>query len=315
MASVLGLGCASSDNGSATGSGGTTGGGSGGSSGTGGSSGSGGATTGSGGASSTTGTGGTVAGSGGNSGSGGSAADAAVDKPAGTDGGSSSETGVPAAGCTGLTTKYCDDFEMQTDGKAPTGTFTINGPAGSVVVDTTKPYDGTKSMHFKLPKPGPTAQLSFTKQFPMDEFFGRAMMYMTRVPGNDNHWDLLYSYFGQTEWELGGQSGVFELVCDPGGNKPELDNSSKTKFPVGKWVCLQWHFKNGMGAGNTYTVKVDGTAVDKGDFTGNQWPAGTFQNMSFGWVTYPSSGSDVDIEFWIDDLAFGAQEIACPAAP
>jgi hypothetical protein len=32
-------------------------------------------------------------------------------------------------------------------------------------------------------------------------------------------------------------------------------------------------------------------------------------------VTYPGSSSDVDIEFWIDDLAFGEQEIACLAAP
>jgi hypothetical protein len=294
MVSLLGLGCASSENRSTRGSGAAGGGG---------------------GDTFITGTGGAVAGTGGATGSGGSnRTDAAVDKSAGNlDGGSGAETGVPPVGCTGLTTKYCDDFEMQTNGKAPTGAFSVGGPSGDIVVDGTKPYSGTKSLHFNIPKPGPTAQLYFTKQFPMDEFYGRAMMYMTRLPTNDNHWDLLYSYFGQTEWELGGQSGVFELVCDPGGNKPELDNSSKTKFPVGNWVCLQWHFKNGMGAGNTYTVKVDGVAVDKGDFTGNQWPAGTFQNMSFGWTIYNEASSNVDIEFWIDDLAFGQQEITCPA--
>lgn len=308
MVPLLGPGCAASDSGSAGGSGGKGSGGTG----TGGS--------GSGGDMSTAGTDGSVSGgSGGGSGSGGAAPDAATDKPAGGDSGSSAETGVPAAGCTGVTAKYCDDFEMQMDGKAPTGDFTLNGPAGGVLVDTSKPFRGAKSMHFKLPRPAAGAQLHFSKQFPMNDLNGRAMVFMSRVPTNGNHWDLLYSYFdkpgGQTEWELGGQSGVFELVCDPGGGAPELDNSSKTKFPIGKWFCLQWRFKNGAGAGNTYTVKVDGTAVDKGDFTGNQWPAGTWKNMTLGWVTYPGSSSDVDIEFWIDDLAFGEQEIACLAAP
>ncbi|HEY2901282.1 MAG TPA: hypothetical protein VGL59_11945 [Polyangia bacterium] len=323
------LGCAAENGGSVTGSGGSTGNASGGSTGT--NTGTGGNTNnGSGGQTTGTGSGGAVAGgSGGSQGSGGSSADAAVDKPASTDGSSGSEGGgVVGAACpSGVTTKFCEDFETQMAGQPPTGAFTFSGangptvPAGSILVDTTKPFDGTKSLHFNIPKPGPTAQLLFTKQFPMTDFNGRAMVYMSRVPTNGNHWDMLYSYFsatgGDTQWEVGGQAGVFELVCDP----PDHGLDSKTKFPTGKWFCLQWRFKDaGAGMDNTYTVKVDGVAVDKGDFTGanssgEKWPAGPWKNMSFGWTIYNEATSNVDIEFWVDDLAFGEQEIPCPNLP
>jgi hypothetical protein len=38
---------------------------------------------------------------------------------------------------------------------------------------------------------------------------------------------------------------------------------------------------------------------------------GAWKNLSVGWESY--GGSNVDIEIWIDDLAFGDQVIPCPA--
>ena len=216
-------------------------------------------------------------------------------------------------GCDGVTAKFCEDFEKQTSGAAPMGDFKVSANAGAMVVDGSKPHGGKQSLHIKMGKPGARAMLDFTKQFPFNDQFGRAMMYITAIPTNDTHWDLVYSY-STAEWELGGQNGIFAFVIDPPDHEV---NSKKNPIPTGKWFCLQWEFKYaGANADNTYSAKVDGVALDKGEWTGAdpsgmKWVAGPWKNLSVGWETY--GGSNVDVENWIDDLAFGDHEIPCPA--
>jgi hypothetical protein len=220
-----------------------------------------------------------------------------------------------ATGCVGVTSKFCDDFEMQTTGAAPKGDFSVDAKAGSMVVDTSKAYSGTQALHVTSAKPGSQSFLKFTKQFPMNDFHGRAMFYLARIPTAEIHWDLLdaLSQNGQ-HWEIGGMYGKFILVVDP----PDHGLTSNT-FPTGKWFCLQWQFKyGGAGVDNTFLAKMDGSVLDKGQFTGadaegKKWDAGTWQNLSIGWTGYGSS--DVDLEEWIDDLAIGDAPIACPSAP
>jgi hypothetical protein len=181
-----------------------------------------------------------------------------------------------------------------------------------MIVDGTKPHGGKQSLHIKMAKPGTRAMLDFTKQFPFNDLHGRAMMYITKIPTSGIHWDLAYSY-STNEWELGGQNGVFALVIDP----PDHEVASKNKIPTGQWFCLQWEFNYaGAGADNSYSAKTDGVTIDKGAWTGAdpsgmKWTAGPWKNLSVGWESY--GGSDVDIEIWIDDLAFGDQVIPCPA--
>ena len=79
---------------------------------------------------------------------------------------------------------------------------------------------------------------------------------------------------------------------------------------------MQWEFEYPGNDDTTFVAKVDGVAVDKGQFTGanssgEKWKAGTWGNLRFGWEVFGSS--DIDVEFWLDDLAFGEQPIACPA--
>jgi hypothetical protein len=237
----------------------------------------------------------------------------------GGDGGSgeggSLEGGVH--GCAGVTAAFCDDFESDGVGLAPMGMFNIQA-AGSVVVDGTKPYGGTKSLHYKVPagSSGTKTQLQFTSQFPLpsNDLHGRMMLYMSAVPGasTSDHWDMIESNnAGGTVWEVGGQYGNYELVVDP----PDQGLDSKTPFPTGRWFCQQWEFKYpGAGQDTTYIVKVDGAPVDQGDFTGPdshglRWVAGAWNDLWIGWEGY--GNSPVDLEFWIDDLAFGEQEIPC----
>ncbi|HXI55628.1 MAG TPA: hypothetical protein VNO55_06190 [Polyangia bacterium] len=273
------------------------------------------------------GSGGAIAGSGGADGSGGTVGTGGQNV-AGNSGGDAAGGGggapmdaaptgdAPTGGptCDGVTTKFCDDFEKQTIGAPPAGAFKVSAAAGAMVVDGTKPHSGTKSMHIKLAAPtSGGAEITFSQQFPFNDQHGRLMMFMNKVPTTGAHWDVVHSRNQMTDWEIGGQVGVFELVCDP----PDHGLNSKTKFPEGKWFCLQWQFKyGGVAADNTYVAKVDGMAVEKGMFTGpningERWVAGPWRSLNVGWVGYQSS--NIPIELWIDDLAFGEQEIPCPA--
>jgi len=288
--STTGATSATSSSTSATTGGSTTGAGGSGTTGTGSSS----TTSGSGGATATGGTTGS-GGAGGGAGSGGMPSkDAGMDAPV---------TGAP--GCTGVVAKFCDDFEKQNMG-APTGDFTITG--SGITVDSTKPFGGTKSLHVT---PGTKSQLVFTKQFPFNDLHGRMMLFVAKTPTTSSHWDLIQSdNMGGTQWEVGGQFGNFELVCDP----PDNGLDSKTKFPDGKWVCLQWEFKFvSAGADTSFLTQIDGVPVDQGKFTGanskgEKWVAGPWRDLNIGFEIF---GGATPIEFWIDDLAFGDQEIPC----
>jgi hypothetical protein len=79
---------------------------------------------------------------------------------------------------------------------------------------------------------------------------------------------------------------------------------------------MQWQFKYPGNDNTTFVTKIDGVSVDQGEFTGanskgEKWKAGTWSNLKLGWEIFGSS--DIDVEFWVDDLAFGEQPIACPA--
>lgn len=245
-------------------------------------------------------------------GAGGSGAAGAAGNSSSGAGGSAGAGGGSASGCTGVAAKFCDDFEAQAAGMAPKGDFNIDAKAGAIVVDGSKPYSGKQSLHLRTAKPGSQSFLSFSKQFPMNDFHGRAMFYVTAFPTAEIHWDLIdTTSTNSVHWEIGGMYGKFMFTVDPPDHAVTSIN-----FPTGKWFCLQWEFKyGGQGVDNSFLAKMDGSALDKGQFTGadsagKKWDAGPWKNFLVGWTGYGQS--DVDIEEWIDDLAFGDAPIACP---
>ena len=253
------------------------------------------------------------AGASGSAGSAGASGGASVGGAAGAAGAGTG--GAVASGCSGVTgAKFCEDWDKLPMGK-PVGDYSVS--SSGVVVDNSKAFSGTQSLHFlKNPKPATANSpfINFTKQFPLasNDLHGRIMYFMAETPKTDSHWDFITSRnSGNTEWSIGGQDGIFELVCDP----PDNGLNSKTAWPSGKWVCMQWEYKYPGSTDTTFLAKVDGVAVDKGDFTGansngEKWVAGTWSNLKFDWEVFGKS--DVDVEFWIDDLAFGEQPIPCP---
>jgi hypothetical protein len=286
-------GSSAGSGGSSAGSGGSGSGGSSAGSGGSGSGGAGGSTGGSGGA------GGSSAGSGGTGGggTGGSPGDGPAPEMPGMTGG--------GATCGAVPTKFCDDWEQQMMGMPPSGPFMVGTSSGaSVVVDGTRKFSGTKSLHYKTG--GGRVMLKFTQQFPIDNQHGRLMLYVPNKIASNNHWDMIQSHSSNpNHWELGGMYGNFELVVDP----PDNGIDSKTPFPFGdKWHCIQWNFKHPDGL---FVAKVNGAHVDASPVMG-KWKSGRWQDLTIGWELFSGSYAT---EFWIDDLAFGEQEIPCPAAP
>jgi hypothetical protein len=263
----------------------------------------------------------------GNAGSGGSGAQGSPDGSAGA----ADAPGSAASGCMGVTAAFCDDFEGQTVGGAPKGdAFTTQGNA--FAVETTKAFSGTKAVHIHVAKGsgGPNTKMVFKKQFPLanNDLHGRVMVFLTQNPADATnagfHWDMIFASGGGKTYVLGSmyngaaKAGAFMPVYHPGDRSID----TKTPFPIGKWSCIQWQFRYG-GAGDLLQIKQDGKIVDLGKSTAEgaaivdgriaAWPAGPWSQMSFGYDHYQSLKIDVDL--WFDDLAFGAQEIPCPAAP
>jgi hypothetical protein len=194
--------------------------------------------------------------------------------------------------------------------------FTINtARGGSLVVVDTKAYSGKQSVYIHLNNPGPdtAAQMVFGKPFlplPGKDIYGRAMVYMTAVPGccsnsNNIHWDLTTAKAGGTEYTLGSMYGNFMPVYQPGDDSVD----TLTRWEEKKWLCIQWTFK---ATANFLDVKVAGVRAQPG-IPVTKWKPAPWTSLDFGWINFQPSSIPVDM--WIDDLAFGEQEIPCPPPP
>jgi hypothetical protein len=229
------------------------------------------------------------------------------------------------AGCAGASVKtaFCADFDDQMNGQEPKGMFGLNkGGYATMTVDTSNKYSGTQSLHIKLtnaPDSG-HARLEFSAPvLPLasNDLHGRMMVFLSR--NVKNHWDLVTAFASdkindsesvvQDTFGSYGADGHIESVHQPGDDSVD----STTKFPVGKWACLQWEF-NGSPAMHQIKVKMDGQFIDKGmALAKGSWKPATWKSMGIGWINYEGGVSGV-IDMFIDDLAFGETEIPCPAA-
>ena len=233
----------------------------------------------------------------------------------------------PGAGCQGAV--FCDDFEGHAAGRAPMGMFRVDvAGGGSLVVDTGKFFSGKQSIAIKAVRGGgyPGTWLTFpdiAPKIPSNDLHGRAMIYMTDVPGGA-HWDGVMasgplSGGGNATYVLGGMYRNFMSVYHPG----DCSVDSSTRFPTGRWACIQWQFKGAKDGTHLHKMMLDGQVVQNGIQDGRQgfcvnggardWRAPTFSTLKVGYVHY--GNAPAAIEMWIDDLAFGEQAIPCPKTP
>jgi hypothetical protein len=194
----------------------------------------------------------------------------------------------------------------------------------TLTVDDSKAFSGKMSIALKKGGGYPGTWLTFSDvaaKIPSNDLHGRAMIWMTAVPGGA-HWDGIMASGtkpggGNATYILGGMFRNFMSVYHPG----DCSVDSKTPFPTGRWACIQWEFMGTKdGKMHLHKMMLDGQVVDNGIQNGNQgvcaagggtreWVAPIFNTLKVGYVHY---GGSNNIELWIDDLAWGEQAIPCP---
>jgi hypothetical protein len=273
------------------------------------------------GSASSAGTSGTGTGGAGTAGSAGAAGAAGA---AGT--GSGGGAGGGSGTCAGAL--FCDDFESYTGTPGAPWAVTKNSQ-GNVVIDGAQHKSGTKAFKFTT-SGAATYQQSFitlAKPFPVanNAFYGRMMIYATKVANDGVHWTMIQGEGSVTTPAIeralvryGGQHQQAMMAnYDSNPVKSDCWKHSATKMPEGKWACMEWYFE---GATNTQKFWLDGKAIDdltvveKGEGcvaheTEDKWLFPQFKKVSVGWESYQTDDAR---EVWIDDVALGTTQIGCP---
>ena len=250
-------------------------------------------------------------------------------------GGSGGSSDMPAAGssgdplasggpskCPAAGTTLCDGFETGAPGDAGSVFKFELGSGSTGVVDTTKAFRGTKSVHMKTA----TAQAFITET---------ASFKGTTAVTNNAGWGRMFIWF---ETKANPQShDVFIRLEDPdskvssaqlhlaGGSRGQLAAEIRTTtdlykptiatpppagrvlFPLAtpKWQCWEWH----TTADNTLEFYIDGelyapmsvTAADK-------WPFPVFKKLYLGFMQF---GTTPATEMWIDEVALSDARVGC----
>jgi hypothetical protein len=233
--------------------------------------------------------------------------DAGGDDAAGVDGG-------PAGAC--APDVLCFDFEKDMAGAKPGAPWTGQG-----TVDATRAVSGKNSLHVVSGGDNAFAMMKPASFFPPagNEYYGRVMFWVDNVP--NSHWTFVRSKGpvpGQSysaEYTYGGSGKTLIANYDTQGVSSDCWKNGGS-LAVGKWVCMEWHFK---GATNELELWIDGVAdrahvVGKGDGciahgTNDVWVAPTFNALELGFATYPTATT---FNVWFDDLALGKARVGCP---
>jgi hypothetical protein len=272
-------------------------------------------------------------GSGGSATSGGASAGSAGQAGAGGMGG-----GDPCVGAL-----YCDDFDSYPASGNPGGPWVTStqysgNMNGTVSIDATHAYSGASSVHFAAP--GSTSfehafiSLQGAPYFPVanNTFFGRMMIYVTKLPASTVHWTMIeglgtmvpgFPELTEVVYRYGGQINGDQLMANY-DNKPthgDCAQRSTTKVPKNAWTCVEWRFDGAlkeldfwMDGVKNEALSVKQEANDTGTCQNEAWSGiwepPTFSSIAIGFQHYQQGAG----ELWIDDFAIDTQKIGCPAA-
>jgi hypothetical protein len=244
-----------------------------------------------------------------------------------TDGatGKDSSDGRAPGDCTG--SPICDDFESNVLGTAPTGWSVVIDPAdaGTVTVDSTRSFSGTKSVKFTFnpQNVGRYSQIRRSLSFlTTNAFFGRMRIWLEAVPSHDTrHWEFLEAWgharggtptqLSQYALGVGSDSvdgKVTALTAYYLANNCDCFQESHTPVPKSRWACVEWQFD---GVSDQMHIWLDGTSIPAltvvNPVIGGHWAAPQFEHLNLGWYGVP----DAPVLMWIDDVAVDERRIGC----
>jgi hypothetical protein len=240
------------------------------------------------------------------------------------------------------TALYCDDFESYASpgkpgGKWQTSTAYGGNTNGTVSVDTAHVYRGNNAVHFSTPGNATNEHAFITLQgapyFPVPDntFFGRMMVYVTKVPANTVHWTLVegqgtmvpgFPNLTEAVYRYGGQINGNLLMSNydtQPGRLSDCAQRSQVKVPMNKWSCVEWRFD---GKNKELDLWLDGAVVPALSVRQKANNTGTCQNTSWSGIWEPPTFNRVGVgfqhyqqgagELWIDDFAIDTKQVGCP---
>jgi len=231
-----------------------------------------------------------------------------------------------ASKCPLASSLLCDGFEGAAPGDA-TSAFKLEvGSGSSGVVDGTKAFRGSKSVHFKTN--GGQAFITETATFTG-----------TTAAANNAHWGRIWIWFetsakpnshdvfirledpsskadsaqlhvaggsrGQLAAEIRSGSDLYRpKIIDP---RPETAPPGTVMFPLAqpKWQCWEWH----TTADNTLEFFIDGEEYEKMRVTAaDKWPFPIFKKLYLGFMQF---GTTPATELWLDEVAVSTERVGC----
>jgi hypothetical protein len=245
----------------------------------------------------------------------------------------------PATGCTPgaasmcttamappISATICDGFEGAAPGAAGSD-FTVSVAAGdTMVVDTTKSFRGSKSMHFTASTMAYIVNKTMftgTTKATNNVFWGRYFFF------NNSATDTLVSHhvFGTMQGTdtvnanadafhfVGGSRGTLQTQIQTtqdlytGGGTTPAATDPKDPTPADGWECWEWQIQ----ADDSFQFYINGTAVPEMALTagkstaGTVFPLPTIMSLELGYQyfgTVANSG-------WVDEVALGPNRIGC----
>lgn len=229
---------------------------------------------------------------------------------------------------------FSDTFENGTANTQPAGWQNFigwvannnNTASGSeyALVDSTKAYTGTKSVHFK----GGARPAQLVRALPTgtQRLYTRAYVNMSVPLGNvagDNHehiFGLKKTLDANNEIRVGQIKGVLGTNHIPSDNiAPKMSQwYSGPQLAANKWYCVETAYLADQ-AYDTLYMWVDGALVhtiDSSDDWNNgalaaDWMSDKFNYVMFGFHSFSNRTADV----WMDDIVVSTQPIGCGTTP
>jgi hypothetical protein len=223
---------------------------------------------------------------------------------------------------------FCDDFESYAANAAPSGRWTTQARGSAkAVIDTTRAYSGTKSVHFTGTVNQSSANIiaQSAPAFPVtgNTVFIRLMMYVASYPATSG----VHTRIARIGTSTSGTDGTGYALTTYNGTGVERINEAMVRDTSlhltdatvkAKWVCWEWSLNNTAGppAGGKGKVLAqlfrDGTAVTLGatSHTNLSWDPVDWKLLELGLEAYQSDTQQGD--FWIDDVAVDTKRIGCP---
>lgn len=213
----------------------------------------------------------------------------------------------PPSLCPTSTAVLCDSFESG----APLAAWSKNQNRGSVTVETTRAYRGTRSLHahHDALTAGQEAQgLLFIQSFPQPDVWVRAFVYVpsgfptatvSLVGGQQSTTPYQGAYLNLA-------NGVFVGYNDLSGSA--VLRTTTTAIPTNRWVCVEWALR--IGATGSMRASIDGTAIAEltpTQSTSATPPIGTL----FVGLNAPIGGAVAARDLWLDEIVIDNKAIGC----